>query len=224
MYDRRNAIITIIVSAIALVLLHDSFLNVLANISSFFRKDNTSVLQIEAYKQKVEHLEKQILEYQQSKENLKIYQGTSFILAKIALRSIYDFYDSIIISTESRVNTSSPVINEDGLVGFISETDGTSAKVELLTINNKLSVKVCNSYALLNEYLKKENLLVLSNINNYAEISPGCVVTTSGLQGIIEGLKIGEVVRVETKGIEKLVYVSPYVNYDDLNYLYIIES
>ena len=220
----KRTIIGICIGIMSLILLHDIIINVLSNINSYFRKNNLNTLEIEAYKDKMEYLEKEILEVQSIHPNLPIYSGTSFILAKIALRSIYDFYDSIIISTDSKVSTNSPVINENGLVGFISETDGLSSKVELLTINKNLSVKVCNSYGLLNKYLKKEKLLVLSNINNYEDISNGCTVTTSGLQGIREGLKIGSVVNVETKGIEKIVYVKPYVDYDNLNYLYVIES
>lgn len=220
----KRTIIGIFVSIMSLMLLQDIIINVLSNINSSFRKNNLNTLEIEAYKDKIEYLEKEILETQNIHPNLNIYSGTSFILAKIALRDIYDFYASIIISTDNKVSINSPVINENGLVGFIGETNGLSSKVELLTTNKSLSVKVCNSYGLLNKYLKKEKLLVLSNINNYEDISNDCIVTTSGLQGIREGLKIGSVINVETKGIEKVVYVKPYVDYDNLNYLYVIES
>lgn len=224
MPKRRQTIIIIITSVLAFILLHNVILIALANITSIFRENNLNKLEVESYKQKIEYLEKEILEYQNAHNNLSIYKGSSFILAKIALRNIYQFYDTITITTETRVNPSSPVINEDGLVGFISETDGNNSKVLLLTNNNKLSVKVCNSYGLLNKYIKKENIFLLSNINNYQDISNDCLVTTSGLQEVQNNLKIGKVIKVETKGIEKLVYVKPFVNFDKLNYLYVIEK
>ena len=224
MNNKRKTIIIIFISVISLILLHNSILNLIGNISALFRKDNINLIEIQVLKDKIEYLEKQLLEYQSSHPKLPIYTGTSYILAKTSLRSIYDFYDSIIISTDNKVNINSPVVNEDGLIGFISETDGYSSKVELLTTNNKLSVKVCESYGLLYGYDNKQKLLIISNINNYEEINTECKVTTSGLQGIREGLKIGSVANVITKGIEKVVYVKPYVDYDNLNYLYVIET
>lgn len=224
MFNKNKTVFIIIISIISLILLHNPLLILTANITTAFRKNNLESLQLEIYKQKIEYLEKEILEYQNAHKNIPIYKGSSLVLSKIALRNIYDFYDSIIITSEYKVKKDSPVVNESGLVGFIEETDGISSKVELLTTNSKLSVKVCNSYGLLNKYLKKEKLLVLSNINNYKDIKEKCIVETSGLQGITPGLKIGEVEKVETKGIERIVYVKPYVDYDNLNYLYVIEQ
>lgn len=224
MLKKRQTIIFVFVGILVFILLHNTLLNVVANITSLFRENNINELEIESYKQKIEYLEKEIFDYQKAHEKLSIYEGNSFVLAKIALRNIYHFYDSIVITTDSKVSKSSPVINEDGLVGFISDSNRTSAKVDLLTINDKLSVKVCNSYGLLSKYMIREKVFLLSNINNYENIIVDCLVTTSGMQGIQSNLKIGKVVKVETKGIEKLVYVKPYVNFDNLNYLYVIEK
>ena len=221
--NRKNCYISIFIIVITFLLLHEPLLIGVGNISALLRKNNESVLDKRAYEIKIENLEKQLLEYESSYENLKIFDNDNYVKGKVSLRNIYDFYDFIIINTDTRVNKETAVINENGLIGIVESIDGNLAKTKLLT-KNSTSVKVGSSYGLMDEYIKKDNVFIIHNINNYAKINIGDEVVTSGLTSFTANLKIGKVIKVETKDIERLVYVMPYVNFDDINYVYVIDK
>lgn len=221
--NKNSAYVNIIIIFICVVLLHRPILILISNITSNMRYDNEKELLDASYKMKIENLEKQLADYEQSYENLKILSSSSYIRAKMAIRDIYDFYDYILISTDSKVNIGSAVINEDGLVGIVDSVDGNIAKVLLIT-KSSTSVRVGKSYGLLNEYDKKNKLLIIHNINNYENIEIDDEVVTSGLSKIDGNIKIGKVKDVVTEGIERLIYVEPYVDYDELNYLMVINK
>ena len=195
-----------------------------ANITTTIRKDNLDNLNNEAFKIKIETLEKELSDYELAYNNYKIYDANTYILAKTAIRKIYDFYDYIIISPTSKVNKSSAVINEFGLVGIVTKCSTKIAKVTLLTGIKNLSVKVSNSYGLLNGYDKKNKLLIIRNINNYEDIKVGDNVYTSGLEGIQDNLLVGKVEKTELSGVERIVYVKSPVDFDAINYVYVINK
>ena len=212
----------IIFILILFILFHNALLIGLSNISSLFRENNYDILKEESYIEKIDYLEKKLASYESSLENLKIYDGQNYVLSKIALRDIYRFYNYLVVTTDSKVSEGDAVINEKGLVGIVESSNKTTAKVKLLTGNASISVKVDSSYGLLDEYDAENNLLIIHNINNYKEINEGSPVYTSGLSNIDEGLYIGKVYKTEKKGIEQIVYVKSEVDFDNLNYLYII--
>ena len=207
---------------IAFILLHNNILILLSNISSIMRKDNSCTLDYRMQEMKIESLERQLYEYESSMNNLKIYNPTTYVKAKIALRDIYKFYSYIVITTDESVKKNSAVVNEFGLVGFVKETDGTSARVSLLTSGDKISVKISNSYGVLDGYDKKDKTLVVHNINNYENINIGDIVYTSGLTDIEGNIEIGKVEKIETVGVEKIIYIKSGVDFDELNYLYVL--
>ena len=186
------------------------------------RKDNSCTLDYRMQEMKIESLERQLYEYESSMNNLKIYNQTTYVKAKIALRDIYKFYSYIVITTDESVKKNSAVVNEFGLVGFVKETDGTSARVSLLTSGDKISVKISNSYGVLDGYDKKDKTLVVHNINNYENINIGDIVYTSGLTDIEGNIEIGKVEKIETVGVEKIIYIKSSVDFDELNYLYVL--
>lgn len=195
-----------------------------SNIFTILRKSNKDELERASYTIKIDSLEKALSEYERAYDNLKIYSSSSHVLAKIALRDIYDFYDTLVVSTDHPVKKGSAVINEDGLVGIVTDSTHSTAKISLITAKNtEISVKIGESYGLLDNYLNRDKLLVVHNINNYTEIKEGTSVFTSGLQKIEGEIKVGKVVKTEIVGVERLVYVEPSVNFDDLNYLMIID-
>lgn len=220
---RIKPVLEMIIILFLFILLHNSLVIGLANVSSFFRKDNSSELRIEAYKNKIDLLEKKISEYESSMNALSIYDGSSYILAKIALRNIYDFYDILEIKTDTKVKEGSAVINERGLVGIVTSSSKNTAKVELITGKDDISVKVGESYGILEKYdLESNNLIVM--LSNYVNTQEGDSVVTSGLQKIDENIPIGQVKKVVTEGIKKIVYIEPYVDFDELNYLLVIDK
>lgn len=206
------------------IMLHNAFLTGVANIFSLLRQNNFDELTKKSYETKIESLEKTLLEYEKSQENLNIFDSTSHILSKIALRNIYDFYDYLTISTSSKVNDGAAVINENGLVGLVESANKTTAKVSLLTGKVNLSIKVGDAFGLLSGYDDKDNLLIVRNINNYKNVEQGNVVTTSGLQEVEGDIKIGTVEKIVKEGVEQIIYVKPYVDFNNLNYLMVINK
>ena len=220
--NREKYFFSIVIILIAVIFLHGSILNLLANINSLFKKNNTTKLNETYYKEKIEYLEKELSNYELSLNNLKIYEDQNYILSKVAIRNVYDFYNYLILSTDSKVEKNSAVINEDGLVGVVDTGNKNIAKVALLTGDVSISVKINNSYGQLDDYDKEEKLLIVHNINNYEKIEVGDKVETSGLAKIDANLPIGTVEKIDKKGIEQVIYVKSYADFDNLNYLYCI--
>ncbi len=203
------------------IVLHDGIICAMANTFTFLRKDNRADLEINTYKEKIDLLQEKIADYERGMNNLKIYDGTSSVLARIALRDMYDFYDTLEISTDFLVKEGSAVVNESGLVGIIESANKNTAKVRLITGKSNLSVKIGESYGLINGFTK-EGQIVVRNINNYANIKEGDEVVTSGLQNIDAGLLVGHVQLTKIDGVEQLVYITPSVDFDNLNYLMVL--
>lgn len=115
----------------------------------------------------------------------------SYVIARVILREIHNFYNEIIINVGSnKVNVGDPVINEEGLVGIISEVNKSEANVKLLSSNLSLSVKVDDTYGNLKG--KKVDLL-----DKYSELKVGDIITTSGLTNIPGGIYVGKIKRVK---------------------------
>ncbi len=219
--NKIRPVLLIIFVLATYMILSDTIVNLLANTGSFLRHDNKAELYESTFKTKIEELEKEILEYERQTEGLKIYEGESYILAKTAIRNIYDIYDYIIVNTASKVSIGDVALNEAGLVGIVSEATTSTAKISLLTGQNKMSVKIGENYGILSNYDRTKNEFLVSNIDNYKVIETGAQVTTSGFQEIAPGLPIGTVTAIETKGVEKVIRVRPHVDFKNINYLLI---
>ena len=212
--NRIKRVANIVIILFMFIILHNAIIYLLGNVFSIMRENNRDDVLKKSYENRI-----QILDYEKSLDNLKIYEGNSYVLAKTAIRDIYDFYEFVMISTDTKVNEGSAVVDEFGLVGLIDSSNKMTAKVKLLTGGVKLSVKIGEAFGILDEYNKKEELFVIHNINNYKKIEVGTEVYTSGLQNIDEGIYVGIVEKVEVAGVEQRVFVKPKRNYDNLNYL-----
>ncbi len=221
--NKMRRLLTAISILLILVILHNPLVYALANVQTFFRENNKSDAYFEAYRNRIDQLERELSTYERAQENLKLYDRSSYILAKIAIRNIYDLYDYLVVNTDALVEEGNAVLNEDGLVGFVEEANKMTAKVSLLTSGLKTSVKVGENYGILSEYDREKGEFVVHNIDNYKVVNVGEEVLTSGLQNATANLKIGQVSSVQIQGIEKVVRVKPYVDFDNLNYL-IIEA
>ncbi len=204
------------------IITHNAIMTALGNTLSFFRENNRKVLYDVTLKRENEHLKQVISEYEKSMANLKIYEDHPHVLGKIAIRNIYDFYDFLIIAVDNKVENNSLVLNEHGLVGIVEDSNKTTAKVKLLTGKIKLSVKIGETFGMLDLYDKTNKEFIIHNLDNYKKIEIGTEVTTSGLQEIAADIPIGKVKRTEQKGVEQIVYVEPFVDFDSLNYLMVL--
>ncbi len=223
MYKAKSFIMGLII-ILSFIVIHNPVICAISNITTLFREYNKTILLKNTYLEKIDNLEGIISDYELALDNLQIYEGSNYVLGKIALRDLYDFYDILSISLDSTVNKGNAVVNEDGLVGIISSSNKYTAVVSLITNNKTISIKVDSYYGLLGGYDKKNNTLIVHNLNNYAKVDVGDEVRTSGLQEIDRDIKIGTVKSIEKTATETILYVTPYVNFDNLNYLMVIKK
>lgn len=140
------------------------------------------------------------------------------------------------LGTMNGMERGMPVMNNNGLVGYISETNPTSSKVTLISNVDLSASKVSSEIILdeeeeaiqgiISEYKTDMNQLVMSQITSDVEIKPGTLVTTSGLGGAFpRGLVIGEVeaVRLDEQGLERLVFIKPLSDFNNIRIVSVIE-
>lgn len=144
--------------------------------------------------------------------------------SKILFRDIYDLDKHITIYKGSKdgLQEKNLVINENGLVGIISKVNAHSSEVDLLMQNDlNLSVKIKENYGIL-KY--EEDTLVVKGINNKGDVQEGDLVYTSDISIYPEKVLIGEVkeVKFDTYEIEKVIKVTPAVDFNNLKYVSVI--
>lgn len=143
---------------------------------------------------------------------------------KILYRNIYNLNDQITIykGHDDKVEEKHLVINERGLVGIVAKANKKSSVVDLIINDNlNLSIKIGEYYGIL-KYKNKE--LVVEGINNKATLQIGEAVTTSDVSLYPENILIGNVKSIENDNyeIEKIIKITPAVDFDNLKYLSII--
>lgn len=188
-------------------------------------KDNTLEIQNTISETKKDYYEE---EYQKllMANNINLPNNYNYVLSKVVFRDVYDFYDELTIlkGSEDKINKGDAVLNEDGLIGTVKKTDKNSSVVSLITNKNiEISVVVNNVYGIL-KFI--DNRLIITSVNNYEDIEIGDIVYTSGIGYLPKGIKIGEITKVmhDTYGIEKKLTVTPYVDFDDINYVAILNE
>ena len=159
-----------------------------------------------------------LLENQElKKDSEELYQLVNLekpatIVTKVGVRNIHNFYEEILLENKAYdVMEGDPVINQEGLIGLVSEVDSTIT-VKLVSGNINVSVKVNDTYGTFHNGK-------ITNLDKNALIKEGDKVYTSGLTSIPEGIYVGEITKVipdkENLGVEaeiKLVDTS-YLNY-----------
>lgn len=150
---------------------------------------------------------------------------SDYINTVIIYKDIYNFMNEITIrGGKDKELSNNPVIYDNTLVGFISKVNKNDSIVKLITSNSsKVSVKINDELGLL-EY--KDGSLIVSNINNYANIKVGDNIYTSGLGNVKESIYIGEVkdIIIDNKGIEKKIVVDYKLNIKDIGYVTVIKE
>ncbi len=135
------------------------------------------------------------------------------VITKIIIRDMYSFYDEVVIDLgEDEVKENDVVVNNEGLVGIVYKVDKNRSYVKLLSGNYNISVKVGDTYGNLNKG-------IITMIDKYSEVKIGDKVYTSGLDEVLGGIYVGEVISVklgeDKLGKEiKIKYIdNKYLNY-----------
>ena len=146
------------------------------------------------------------------------------VLSKIKYRNMYGSDLVIYRGFNDFLKKGDAVLTNDGLVGIVKKTYKDSSIVDLITSRDSaISVKINDEYGILKCI---NNNMVVTDINNYSNISIGDKIYTSGLGNINKDIYVGIVkdIKLNNTGIEKIIYVDIGNRLNNLNYLYIWRS
>ena len=183
-----------------------------------------------------ESLEKEIEELKGTLKLNKTLTEYSTVNATILSRNRSYWFNTLTIDKGKKqgIKNDMAVITGQGLIGKISKVYKNSSEVKLLTsddVNYKVSVAIkCNgkeSYAILNGYDVKKNLLKVTGVNKLMEIEPGMDVVTSGLGGVFPaGIFVGttEKYEMDKYDLSKTVYIKTKVDFDNIHYVTVLKE
>lgn len=157
-----------------------------------------------------------VLENKELKERLEglKYFDKEYVVGKVLVRDLYDFYEEIIIDVNDEVIVGDAVVNDEGLIGVVSKVDN-NVHVKLLTSNYKVSVSIGECYGNLSD--SKINM-----IDKECNVKLGDIVSTSGLNDIPKGIYVGKVSKIDDDGLGLILEVE-LVNNKHLNYVGVIK-
>lgn len=194
--------------------------------------DNKKIKQLEAKNEKLE-AENKDLKKELDMTDISKYDPIS---GAVIARNADQWMNTVIIDKGNKdgVKSNMAVMTAEGLVGRVTKVNQFSAQVDLLSTNTrtgKLSVNIQhdskNVFGLIDHYDKKNQELIIGNINNKNKISKGDKVVTSGLADQLPSdLYIGEVTKVENDeyGLAKEVRVKTGANLSDISHIYIAKK
>lgn len=215
--------------------IESAFKTVISKINEFFINNSYSHNNYSSNitNSKVKYLEKEndnlrkIVGLKEKKENYIFSEVTSHVALESARLTINNGY-------KSGIKNDLPVINEEGLVGFISKTGKYVSEITLITSINKdnmLPVFINSNgnelFGMLSSYDAKKGLFKVTGITNKDSVSNGDTVTLSGYDNnLYKGIYVGRVVKEELSnyGISKTIWVKSGVNFDDILFVGVIRG
>lgn len=183
---------------------------------------------------KILYLEK---ENNELKKDLSISKNNdNIVFASVINHSLNTWFNKVDINKgkKSNIKEGAPVINQEGLVGFISKTSNNISEVNLLTNvgkDNLISVIIQtdnnNIAGVLCDYKPFNNSFIVKDIMYQDEILAGSKVVLSGFnhesyKGIYIGIVKKEI--VSNYGLSKTIEVESSVNFDDLLFVGVITN
>lgn len=184
----------------------------------FLRVDNSNLVELNFLRSENNRLRKQIMEMEE-KISFSL-DDYDYVIGKVVIRDIHNFYKEVIINkgTQDGIEEGMAVVNQEGLIGVILDSDKKTSIVKLLTSEYNVSVKLTGTYGNL-------SMGKITMLDKYSEVKEGDVVYTSGLSKIPAGLLVGEVtsVKMDSNALGKEAKVN-LVNNKNLNYIAIIKG
>lgn len=202
-----------------LLLNHNLFINLATNISKFVTNNKgTQDTELNILKERNEYLINELDKI----NNLSKFASYNYQISRLSYRdpkNKSNFY--INGGNNENFKEGFALVNNEGLVGIITEVFDDYSKCK--TIDNiELSIKINDIYGTING--SKNEYLVSNKFSNKDNINLNDVVYTSELGIIKESIKIGTVKKIETNDLDKTIYIEPYVNLNNISYLYVIGS
>lgn len=174
------------------------------------------------------------------KDMLKIDNNLSdynIINASVVSRDPGYFYSILTIDKGSTkgIKKNMAVTTSEGVIGYIKDVSNYSSTVQLISIKNlktSISVKINVNEdevdtGLLTGYDRKKNVYIIEGLSYTGKIKEGTLVTTTGYnKEFPSGLIIGKVKNITTDNFDlaRIVEVKPAVNFNDIEYVRIIDK
>lgn len=181
-------------------------------------------------------LEKEIQELKDTLELNKTLTEYEIVNSTILSRNKSYWFNTITIDKgkKSGLKENMAVVTRNGLIGKISKVYNNSSEVKLITsddINFKVSVSIktndTDNYAILNGYIKKDNVIKVNGIDKTTNVNIGDNVLTSGLGEFFPaGIYIGTVERIESDkyNLSKTLYIKTKQDFDDIHYVTVLKA
>ena len=196
----------------------------------YLRKNEKLVINNKLLDNYIFSLEEDIKKYKEI-SNLK-----DCITGTVIYRNPSNWYDELIINKgkKDNIKKGNIIINDEGLVGVVSNVLNNSSVVSLITNVNeksKITVGIKNDdyvvYGIISGYDKLKNEIVVSELSKDIVYNDGLDVITTGFTNTFkEGIVIAYVKRIEedSNGLSKNAIVEPVVNYNDIRYVCVIKD
>ena len=212
----RTNIVYIII--IIICLYKSLFINIINNISYLFvKKESLDIAEIKLLKEENNYLIDEVNRL----SNYNMVDKYNYKLARLTYMSNYNAINfNINKGSEDQVKVGDAVINNDGVIGIVKEvSNNTSSVINLKGINN-LSIDIDNNIGTLKYY--NGEYFIVDDISS--DISVNSEVYTSTYGSIKEKLFVGIVNNVENIDGKKIIYIKKNVDFNNINYLYVVTS
>lgn len=187
--------------------------NDLVEQNNLLTKENLN-LKIQLEKNKTQEEEINTLKEMLDLKN--IYTNYQLVNSTIISKNKDYFFNSIIIDKgkDYGIEKNYAVVSSNGLIGKVEEVYEKTSKVNLITSNIKISVKIIDNdktyYGMINDV--NNNKLILEGLDNFNEIKEDSKVFTTGYGIFPEGIYIGKIKKdnnlyVEIEDLNNIKYV-----------------
>jgi rod shape-determining protein MreC len=213
----------------------DDFFGVFINAKKNAVENEQLRAQLAEYNQALIDYEKLKDENEQLKQAVGIkdlYPDFEMTIASVVSRDPADRYGSFILDkgTLNGVSQGDPVMTANGLVGVVTKTGLTSARVQtVLSPEVNVSVLEISTKELGvvqgDVKLSQEGLTKMSILSSETEIQPGALIITAGASGAYpKGLPLGTVKEVagESHGVTKYAVIQPLEPVDKVDTVMVV--
>ena len=181
-------------------------------------------------KEELESLRNEVEDLKELVKIEKTFSEYETIYAQVISRNKMYWFNTVILNkgSKSGITTDSIVVTDKGLLGIVTGVTKDYSTVKLITNseNNKISVgiKTNNSFKYGTIIGYDYPFIKVELTSNDKDIKLGNSLVTSGLGNLPKNIKIGKIERLEkdSYGVSNILYVKPYQDMDDINYVAVL--
>lgn len=200
-----------------IILNHSTFINIITNFSKIAtNNDNIDIAELNILKDENAYLKEELNKI----SSLSSYANYNYKISRLSYRDPKNksiFYINGGKNEDFKIGYA--LVNNEGLVGLITEVYDSYSKCS--TIDNiDISISINNIYGTITK--NDDIYLISNNFSNKDDINLNDIVYTSELGIIKESIKIGTVKKIDNSDISKTIYIEPFVDFNNISYLYVI--